>query len=297
MAPKQKFAEITPRRGYAMVLMLIGSIVISFAGLAIRNIETADNWQINFYRSIAFALAVSIGLIFRYGKTAPQKLRDIGLQGVLAATFLACASISFLQAITNTTVAATTFTLSSIPFLTAIMAWLFLGERISKSTVLTIFIAAIGIALMFFQGLEVGSLYGNFMASLCAIGFSSYAIIIRRNNRTEMLPTLILSSLIIMFVSLIYTWDNLSIFWNDLIFCFVIGGLLQATANTLLIIASRHLFAAELTLFMLLEFTLGPLWVWIFVSEVPSTWTLVGGSVVILSVFLKTLSELRNATI
>ena len=296
MVPKQEFVELTPKRGYAMLLMLIGSIVISFAGLAIRNIETADNWQINFYRSIAFALAVSLVLLFRYGKTAPQKIKGVGLQGVIAAFFLACASISFLQAITNTTVAATTFTLSSIPFLTAIMAWAFLGERIAKSTVLTIFIAAIGISIMFFQGLGSGSIYGNFMASLCAIGFSSYAIIIRRNNKMEMLPTLILSSLIIMFVALIYTWDNLLIIWNDLLFCFVIGGLLQATANTLLILASRHLFAAELTLFMLLEFTLGPLWVWIFVSEMPSSWTMFGGSIVILAVFVKTISEFRNVT-
>ena len=296
MVPKQKFVEITPKRGYAMLLMLIGSIVISFAGLAIRNIETADNWQINFYRSIAFALAVSLVLLFRYGKTAPQKIKGVGLQGVIAASFLACASISFLQAITNTTVAATTFTLSSIPFLTAIMAWTFLGERIGKSTVLTIFIAAIGIFIMFYQGLGSGSIYGNFMASLCAIGFSSYAIIIRRNNKMEMLPTLILSSLIIMSVALIYTWDNLIIIWNDLLFCFVIGGLLQATANTLLIMASRHLFAAELTLFMLLEFTLGPLWVWIFVSETPSSWTIFGGSMVILAVFFKTVSEFRNVT-
>ena len=82
----------------------------------------------------------------------------------------------------------------------------------------------------------------------------------------------------------------------DLLFCFVIGGLLQATANTLLILASRHLLAAELTLFMLLEFTLGPLWVWIFVSDMPSSWTMFGGSIVILAVFVKTISEFRNVT-
>jgi drug/metabolite transporter (DMT)-like permease len=56
--------------------------------------------------------------------------------------------------------------------------------------------------------------------------------------------------------------------------------------------ASKHLFAAELTLFMLLEFTLGPIWVWIFVNEVPTSWTLIGGSIVILSVFLKSAIEL-----
>ena len=297
MIPKHDFVDISPRRGYAMVLMLLGSIVISFGGLAIRNIETADNWQINFYRSIAFALAISIVLLFRYGKTGPQQLKGIGLEGILAAMLLALASISFLQAITNTTVAATTFTLSSIPFLTAIMAWLFLGERIGKSTILTMCIAAAGISLMFVQGFGSGTLYGSFMALLCAVGFSSYAIIIRRNRRLEMLPTLILSNLIIMLVALLFTWDNLSISRNDLLICFILGGLLSATVNTLFLIAAKHLFAAELTLFMLLEFTLGPIWVWIFVNEVPTSWTLVGGSIVISAVFLKSVSELRKAKV
>ena len=72
MVPKHKFVKIISKRGYALVLMLIGSIVISFAGLAIRTIENADNWQINFYRSIVFALSVSVDLFFWYGKTAPQ---------------------------------------------------------------------------------------------------------------------------------------------------------------------------------------------------------------------------------
>ena len=89
----------------------------------------------------------------------------------MAATFLAIASISFLQAITNTTVAATNFTLSFIPFLTAIMAWLVLGERIGKSTVLTMAIAGIGISIMFFQGLGSGTFYGNVMVTLILLDF------------------------------------------------------------------------------------------------------------------------------
>ncbi len=293
---KRETIDPVPRRVYAMILMLIGSIVISFGGLVIRNINAADNWQINFYRSLAFGIAISIVLLFRYGKTAPRKLKAIGLQGVYAAALITFAAISFLQAITNTTVAATTFTLSSIPFLTAALAWLLLGERIGKSTVFTMLAAAVGIFLMFIQGLGSGSVYGNLMAFLCAIGFSGYAIIIRRNRALEMLPTLILSNLIIMTLALILRWDNMMVSLHDLILCFVLGGVLSATVNTLFVAASKHLFAAELTLFMLLEFTLGPIWVWIFVDEVPTSWTLIGGSIVIIAVLLKSGSELCKGT-
>ena len=277
-----------------MLLLLIGSFVISFSGLVIRNIDQADSWQINFYRSFAFAITISLVLLFRYGSNAPKQLKSIGRQGILAAILLAFASIAFLQAITNTSVAATTFTLCCIPFLTAIMAWLFLRERLGQSTIFTMLIALLGVLLMFAQGFGSGSLYGNFMAFFCAIGFSCYAIIVRHNRRIEMLPTLILSNGIVIIVALALRWDNLDISWNDLLLCFILGGLLSATVNTLFIIASKHLFAAELTLFMLLEFTLGPIWVWIFINEIPSQWTLIGGSVVVIAVLIKTLSEIRK---
>ena len=294
MMNKAKDIELIPRRAYATVLMLIGSIVISFGGLVIRNINTADTWQINFYRSLAFSMAILIFLLFRYGKTAPTKLLDIGLQGVLAAALFAFANISFLQAITNTTVAATTFTMGSIPFLTAFIAWLFLNESIGKSTFFTMLAATVGIFLMFVKGLDSGSVYGNSMAFLGAIGFSGYAAIIRRNREQEMTPTLILANLMIISLALFFRWDDLLVSVNDLILCFVLGGLLSATVNTLFVIAAKHLLAAELTLFMLLEFTLAPLWVWVFINEVPTSWTLIGGGVVIFAVLFKSGSELRQ---
>ena len=60
------------------------------------------------------------------------------------------------------------------------------------------------------------------------------------------------------------------------------------------IVASRHILAAEVTLFMLLEFALGPLWVWLFVNEVPSQWTLLGGAFVITAIIVRSLLELRQ---
>ena len=281
-------------RGYAMALMLFGSIVISFSGLLIRNISSADTWEINFYRSLAFGFTISVLLTFKYGKSAPQKVKLLGPSGILAAVLMALAGITFLQAINNTTVAATTFTLCVIPFLTAVMARLFLGERVTKSTMLTMVAASLGISLMFVQGVGSGSYYGNGMAFLCAMAFSGYATVVRRNRGSDMLPALILSNVIIILIVLLFSKVNLVIPWNDLLLCLILGGILSATVNTLFVVASKHLLAAELTLFMLLEFTFGPIWVWIFLNEIPSTWTLLGGIVVISAVIVKSIVELRR---
>ena len=79
---------------------------------------------------------------------------------------------------------------------------------------------------------------------------------------------------------------------NDLILCFVLGGLLSATVNTLFVAASKHLLAAELTLFMLLEFSLGPFWVWLFMNETISKQTMLGGLIVMICVALYSCIEI-----
>lgn len=294
MTTTENLVETQPRRAFAMTLMVISSVAISFGGLILRNIDDADVWQINFYRSLALVAVVLTIMLFRYRGQTVQKVRQIGHPGLIAGSLLACAGICFLQAITNTTVANTLFTLSAIPFISAMLAWLFLREGIQRSTLLTMIAAALGVSVMMAEGVGSGSLYGNGMALLTAILFSSYAIMVRRHRDIDMLPALMVSGMLIVFVSTILRWDDLGISLYDLLLCMLLGGGLSGIANALFIAASRHLVAAELTLFMLLEFALGPVWVWIFVKEVPTEWTILGGAIVILAVILRAVFQLQT---
>ncbi|MEM6932095.1 MAG: DMT family transporter [Pseudomonadota bacterium] len=283
-----------PRRAFAMALMVISSVGISFGGLILRNIEDADVWQINFYRSLALVLTVLLIMLFRYKRETARRITQIGKPGLVAGALLAGAGVAFLQAITNTTVANTLFTLSAIPFLSAALAWLFLRESIQRPTLLTMIAAAAGVTVMMAEGVGTGSIYGNAMALATALLFSSYAIIVRRNRAIDMLPALLISGALIILFAGILRWDDLVISTHDLLLCLLLGGGLSGLANALFIAASRHLVAAELTLFMLLEFALGPIWVWIFINEVPTEWTILGGSIVILAVILRALFQLRT---
>ncbi|MEM9043119.1 MAG: DMT family transporter [Pseudomonadota bacterium] len=277
-----------------MALMVISSIGISFGGLILRNMEDADVWQINFYRSLALVVTVLLIMMFRYKRETARRITQIGKPGLVAGALLAGAGVAFLQAITNTTVANTLFTLSAIPFISAALAWLFLRESIQRPTLLTMIAAAAGVTVMMVEGVGTGSLYGNAMALVAALSFSSYAIIVRQNRAIDMLPALMISGALIILVVGILRWDDLAISTHDLLLCLLLGGGLSGLANALFIAASRHLVAAELTLFMLLEFALGPIWVWIFINEVPTEWTILGGSIVILAVILRALFQLRT---
>ena len=282
------------RRVFAMILMIISSVVISFGGLVVRSMEVADTWQINFYRSVAFLAAVALVVGLRHRRNVFASIRAIGRPGLLAGSIVSIAGVAFLQSLTHTTVANTLFTMSAIPFMTAVLARIFLRESLAPATVITMAIAALGIIAMVAEGVGAGSTYGNAMALITVCSFSSYAVILRHNRRVDMLPTLLVSGTLIGAISLVMRFDDLALPLWDIGLCFLWGGLMSGMVNWFFILASRHLAAAELTLFMLLEFSLGPLWVWWFLNEVPSRWTMIGGGVVILSVAVRAFIELRE---
>ena len=111
---------------------------------------------------------------------------------------------------------------------------------------------------------------------------------------SEMLPALMVSGAIVVAVSLLARWDDLAIPVQDILLSFLWGGVLSGLANAFFIAASKHLVAAELTLFMMLEFALGPVWVWLFIAERPDQATLLGGIIVIGSVAIRAFLELAR---
>ena len=276
--------------------MVLSSVIISFSALVIRSIETATATDINFYRAIAFIVAVFGFMLVQHGKYAPRKIFSSGLPSFIAGIFLAGAGICFLKAITSTTVAATLFTLSSIPIITAFMAWILLGEKVTKIALVSMAVACYGISLMVIAELETLSILGNLLAIATAIFFAAYATTLRKYKKVEMIPALLFSGAIIFFATLPFISPVNSIPLRDIFLCFVLGAILSAICNMLFIVASKHLLAAELTLFMLLEFALGPFWVWIFASEVPSNYTLIGGAIVMFAVLINVFSELKTAS-
>ncbi len=275
-----------------MLLMVVSSVVISFGGLIVRSMEAALPWQINFYRSAALLGVVAVFIVLRYGRKSVSVVGNIGALGCLAGVFLGCAGMAFLQALTRTTVANTLFILGAIPFFAALLARILLKEKLTRATLLTMAVAALGLVVMVFEGIAIGVGAGNGFALLTAFLFASYAVALRSRRQKEMLPTLLISAIVIMAASVIAQGGDLSISWRDMMLSFLWGGLLSGVANWLFIYASRHLAAAEVTLFMLLEFALGPLWVWLVVDEQPSMWSIVGGLLIILAVAVRAVVEL-----
>ena len=113
--------------------------------------------------------------------------------------------------------------------------------------------AFFGVLMMFYGSLKIGELWGNMLALITAISFSIYTIIIRSNKNIDMLPCLLISGIMAMGLTSFQNVGSLQISTHDFFLCFLLGGVLSGFVNCCFVFATRHLIAAEATLFFLLD--------------------------------------------
>ena len=154
-------------------------------------------------------------------------------------------------------------------------------------------VALFGIFIMIDEGLEKGGFYGNLMALGCAFCSSGFVILVRKFRNIDMLPTLFISGMMMVVVSFVLSLENLTISIHDIFLCFLWGGIVTVFASIVFIYSIRFLYASEVTFFMLLEISLGPIWVWIFLNETISQETLFGGIIVMASVAVYSFFEMN----
>ena len=281
-------------RNLSILLLITGSVGISFGGLIMRNINNADPWQITFYRSLAFLFSITLVLIYRHNSDILTSIKKIGYPGIAGGFFLMIAQILYVQSFAHTSIANALFTFSTIPFISAFLAFIFLKEKISTTTIVTMFFAFIGIFIMIKDGLETGGFYGNIIALICAFSFSTFVIILRKSRNNDMLPVNLISSVLVLIVSFAISLGEINVPIQDILLCFLWGGLLSGFVHSVFVYSTRFLQASEATLFMLLEFSLGPFWVWIFLNETITQEAFYGGIIVMLSVAVYSFFEIKK---
>ena len=284
-------------RNLSIMLLIAGYVGISFSGLIMRNINIADPWQIAFFRALAFIFPITLILFHRQGLGIVTNIKKIGYPGMVGGFLLMLAQVLYIQAIAHTSIANALFTLSSVPFITAILAFLFLKEKISLRTIFIMFFAFLGIFIMIKDGFGTGGFYGNIIALVCAFSFSTFVIILRKSSNIDMMPVNLISGVLVLIVSFVISLGDMNVPIQDILLCFLWGGVLMVFVHSALIFSTRFLLASEVTLFMLLEFSLGPFWVWIFLNETISQETFFGGIIVMISVAVYSLFEIKNTKI
>ena len=282
---------LSDRYRLALLLVIASGLANSLNGLIVRKMDSAGDWQIVFWRSLFLGMALCIVFAAQHGLRVGGAVRELRPWALLGSVAIATVNTSFILALTHTTVANAMFTLSASPFLTALLGWLVLRERVERGVWAGMAIALAGVGVMLWDGLGAGTLLGNGFALLAAFSFASFVVVLRKGRTVNMLPVVIIGIfLATLNAALMSGWD-LAISLHDAGLLFVWGAVISGAVHAIFTWSSRYVPGAELTLLILIEFVLSPMWVWLAMDETPSTATLIGGALVIASVASRALAS------
>jgi RarD protein len=207
--------------------------------------------------------------------------------------------ITFIWSITNTTAAITLLCLAAMPFITALLGFLFLKEKISLTVWIAIVVAAAGICIMAFDNSGKNSLPGLVFGLISALGFSIFSVSLRWRKETPKFTTVAFAGFFCFIFSAVMLMSNdanfLSTGKNEALFA--THGTLVCMGLILYSIGSKNIPAADLTLLSLTEVIGGIFWVWLpwmGINEVPSTNTIIGGFFIFMSIFYYSLIMQSN---
>ena len=268
------------------LLIFLGALSLSFGGLIVKSFEGATLWQILFWRSLFFSLTVLAFLTFSYKKEIFKAFYDSGLPGFLGGIILSFGFCGYVFAMYNTTVANTNFIISLQILFLAIFGYFFLKEKINTITLTSIVLAMTGVLVMVGNSLTPGELSGNLAAFTMPITFAVLIIIVRKFPTVDMVPAQFIAGISSCLIGFLLS-TQIMISPNDIFLGFLAGFFQVGFGFIFITIGARTTPSAMVGIIMLSESVLGPLWAFLFVSERPSTYGLIGGAIILSAVLLQ----------
>ena len=276
------------------ILIFMGALSLSFGGLIVKSFEGATLWQILFWRSIFFSLTILAFLIITYKKKLFNSFYLSGLPGFIGGVVLSFGFCGYVIAMYSTTVANTNFIISLQILFLAIFGYFFLKEKISSVTLLSIILAITGVLIMVGNSLGPGEMTGNLAAFSMPITFAVLIIIVRKFPSVDMVPAQFVAGICCCLIG--YALSNkLMISYHDIFLGFLAGFFQVGFGFIFITIGARTTPSAMVGIIMLSESVLGPIWAFLFASERPSMFSLIGGAVILLAVLIQFYTLLKKS--
>ncbi len=274
-------------------LIFLGAFSLSFGGLIVKSFEGATLWQILFWRSLFFSLTVLTFLLISYKKKTFQAFKNSGLPGFFGGIILSFGFCGYVFAMYNTTVANTNFIISLQILFLAIFGYFFLKEKISGITLVSIILAMAGVLLMVGNSLTPGELSGNLAAFSMPITFAVLIIIVRKFPTVDMVPAQFVAGICCCLIGYMLS-SKILIAPHDIFLGFLAGFFQIGLGFIFITIGARTTPSAMVGIIMLCESVLGPIWAFLFVSERPSLFGLIGGAIILIAVLIQFYSLLNK---
>lgn len=275
------------------LLAFVAVIFITPDSLFIR-LSSIDTWSLVFYRGIIPFFTVLIGMLIIYKLNFFKILFTSGYHGLIYVVTFAITNITFVVSIQNTNVANTLVMIAMAPMLSAILGAIFLKEMPNSKTWVAIGITFIAAIYIFYDSLQLGSIYGDILGFVTALGLAVGAVTIRSAKEKNLVPAAVVGKLFVAIFAMFFI-ESYVLAEQNLFIVPLMCVMCVAIPFVMVTIAPRFIPAEEVNLFFLLETIIGPFWVWMVIKEQPSIETIQGGAVIILTIAVHSFLKLKKS--
>jgi drug/metabolite transporter (DMT)-like permease len=265
-----------------LLIAFLGVLMLTPDPVLVR-LADADTFTILFWRGIFFALGVLVILFATYRKSTFKELKNIGRPGIWIGLLSGIGGVTFIAAIQYTSIAKVLVIISTAPMVVAIISWAIINEKPKLFTWISMVIIVTGIYIVMKGDTGTLNVMGSSLAVISIIAGGYSFALTRKYSNVNMVPAMIVNALVVSCVGLAFS-SSFYLPFDSLIYV-IAGGILLAIAFSLITLAPRFIPASEVAMFMPLGTILGILSAWLVINEQPSSSSLLGGTIVVLTLF------------
>jgi drug/metabolite transporter (DMT)-like permease len=273
-----------------LILTAIGGLALT-ADIPLIRLAEGDHWPILMVRSgMTVLAALLIWGVWRFFSAKAPPLVP-GRAGLAVASLYAISALTFMTAVYNTTTANLVFILAFNSMFAALLSWLFLKERPRPATLVAMAAMLVGVAIIVGEGIGAGHFFGDLMALASAFCIASAITITRASGKDMGFAALVAVALpcLVAAAMTAKTGYRIDAPWWILLN----GAVVMPIAFFCLANGPKYITGPEVAMFYLLETILAPVWVWMIFTEVPSTASLAGGTIMIVTLLAHSLWRLH----
>ncbi|MFO8154401.1 MAG: DMT family transporter [Pseudomonadota bacterium] len=273
--------RLPARRATGTLMVVIGVLTLSLDGLLIRLVG-ASGPDILFWRGLFMVIALTVVVRLMTGQWITQRLRGGGRDTPWVVGCFALTNFLFVFAVLNTAVANAVVILAASPLFAALLSGWLLKEWIPVRTWIAMAVVFAGIVGVFAGSLETGGLLGDALALAAAFIIGLKLTLLRRSPDIDRIAAIGTGGLLGALVALPLA-APLAVGGASLALLAAMGSVQMPLALVLIALATHHLPAGEVAMFLVLEAVFGSLWVWWVLAEAPPPATLIGGTLVLVT--------------
>jgi drug/metabolite transporter (DMT)-like permease len=282
----------TRERRIGLLIVSAGVTAISFDALLIR-LACTTAWNVIFWRGLFTFLSLALVLGWSKGKDSFASFVHAPKIAWTSAFLFGTGGIFFVTSVMFTSVANTVVIISSAPLFAALFTRLFRVEVIPWRTWMAIILALCGVILVFAGSLGQGALLGDFIALLTACNAGGNLTLLRRSPDLNRMALVSVGGIVM--AVCVWPWaEPFQISGHSFFYLAVMGLVQMPLALYLIAQSTRYLPSPEVSLFIIVETILSPIWVWFVLGEVPPFMTFIGGSLIVLTLVLHSWMGMRE---